>query len=142
MSAKHLQSCTSGTREMETVIANINAAGKTLPPRVIAKGKTIKSLDSFQQELANIGATWSVFDNRQTKQEIAAQWFRENFLRNIGDERPQMLIFYNHDSHNFVEIIKLAIANQISLVKLPVHTSHWLQPCDRTIFGLLKVYYY
>ena len=52
-----------------------------------------------------------------------------------------MLILDGHDSHNFVEIIELAIENQISLVELPAHMSHWLQPCDRTIFGPLKAHY-
>ena len=139
--AKHLQSCTSGNREMLTVIATINAAGRALPPHIIAKGKTLKALDSFQQELAPTGTTWSVSDTGWTKQGIASLWFRENFLKSIGDVRPQMLILDGHDSHNFVEIIELAIANQISLVELPAHTSHWLQPCDRTVFGPLKTYY-
>ena len=32
-------------------------------------------------------------------------------------------------------------SNQIKLIELPVHTSHWLQPCDRTVYGPLKNYY-
>lgn len=33
-----------------------------------------------------------------------------------------------------MELIELAIANQIEIVELPAHTSNWLQPCDRTVF--------
>jgi hypothetical protein len=82
-----------------------------------------------------------VSDTGWTKQGIVLLWFKENFLKNKGKERPQILILDGHNSHNFVEIIELAIENQISLVELPAHTSHWLQPCDRSVFGPLKSYY-
>jgi len=52
--------------------------------------------------------------------------------------RPQVLILDGHDSHNFVELIQLALDNNIEIVELPAHTSHWLQPCDRTVFKPLK----
>ena len=42
---------------------------------------------------------------------------------------------------SFVELIELAIEIQICLIELPAHTSHWLQPCDRTVYGPLKAYY-
>ncbi len=112
-----------------------------LPPHVIAKGKTTKALFSFQPDAAPDGTTWSVSDSGWTKQGIASLWFTGNFLKYIGDERPQILILDGHDSHNFIELIELAIANQITLIKLPANTSHWLQPCDRTVYGPLKSYY-
>ena len=39
-----------------------------------------------------------------------------------------------HDSYNFVELIDMAIKNQIEIVKLPAHTSNWLQPCNQVEF--------
>ena len=47
--------------------------------------------------------------------------------------------FYGHDSHSFVGLIESALQNDIILVELPAHTSHWLQPCDPTVFGPLKI---
>ena len=49
--------------------------------------------------------------------------------------RPQVLIL---DGHDFVELIQLALDNNIEIVELPAHTSNWLQPCDRTVFKPLK----
>ena len=49
-----------------------------------------------------------------------------------------MLIYDDHDSHNFVQLIEMAIANRIERVELPAHTSNWLRPCDRTVFKPLK----
>ena len=135
---KYLHSTTSGNRETITVIAAVNAAGICIPPHCIVKGKTHRSLQSFQTEDAPHDSTWSVSDSGWTKQGIALLWFRKSFLPGIGPHRPQVLILDGHDSHNFVELIEDAIANEIHLVELPAHTLHWLQPCDRTLFGPLK----
>ena len=46
---------------------------------------------------------------------LASLWFTDNFLKCVGDERPQVFILDGHDSHNFIELIELAIANQVTL---------------------------
>ena len=73
---KYLHSSTSGNREMVTVIAAVNAAGQSLPPHFIVKGKTRQSLQSFQSEHAPQNSTWSVSDSGWTKQGIALLWFQ------------------------------------------------------------------
>jgi len=135
---KYLHARTSGNREMLTVIACVNAAGDRIPPHVIAKGKTNRALHGFDVQSAPQGTTWSVSSSGWTKQGIARLWFEKSFLVNIGDERPQVLILDGHDSHNFVELLEVAMANQIEIVELPAHTSNWLQPCDRTVFKPFK----
>jgi len=61
-------------------------------------------------------------------------------MAHISNERSQVLIVDGHesDSHNFVELLKVAMANQIEIVELPAHTSNWLQPCDCTVFKQFK----
>jgi len=66
---------------------------------------------------------------------IALLWFTKSFLPSIGTERPQVLIVDCHDSHNFLELLDAAAANQIHIAELPAHTSNWLQPCDCSVFG-------
>lgn len=136
--AKYVQSRTSGNKETITIIACINAAGGYIPPHIIAKGKTQRALHGFDLESSPPGATWSVSSKGWTRQGIAKLWFEQTFLPNIGTARPQVLILDGHDSHNFVELIEMAIANNIEIVELPAHTSNWLQPCDRTVFKPLK----
>lgn len=135
---RYLQSRTSGNKETITVIACVSASGDKIPPHIIAKGKTERALHGFDLKSAPYGAKWSVSSKGWTKQGIARLWFESTFLPNIGPARPQVLILDGHDSHNFVELIELAIVNQIEIVELPAHTSNWLQPCDRTIFKPLK----
>jgi len=135
---KYLHSRTSGNRETITIICAINAAGKSLPPHLIVKGQTRRSLNSLQTENAPEGTTWSWSDSGWTKQGIALLWFKNSFLPYIGEERPQILIVDGHDSHNFIELIDVAVENNVHIIELPAHTSHWLQPCDRTVFGPFK----
>ncbi|CAG2219549.1 unnamed protein product [Mytilus edulis] len=69
---------------------------------------------------------------------LAGLWFTSLFLPSIGPARPQVLIFDGHNSHNHVELLGIARQNNVEFVELPAHTSHWLQPLDRTYFGPLK----
>jgi len=63
---------------------------------------------------------------RIDKNGTARLWFEQSFLANIGCERPQILILDGHDSHNFVELISTSIENQVEIIEVPAHTSHWL----------------
>ncbi|XP_074643966.1 uncharacterized protein LOC141900814 [Tubulanus polymorphus] len=115
-----------------------NAAGQMLAPNVIFKGKTAASLQCVDSNRAPPGTTVSVSESGWTKQGIATLWFKKSFLPAIGRVRPQVLISDGHNSHNFLELVELARENNIKLVELPEHTSHWLQPLDRMCFKMLK----
>ena len=115
---------------MITIIACVKAAGRASPPHVIPKGKTVNLLQSFQVLDAPEGTNWTPSESGWAKQGIAKLWFEHTFLSNIGPQHPQLFILDGHDSHNFVELIDMAIQNQIEIGKLPAHTSNWLQPCD------------
>ncbi|KAF2887384.1 hypothetical protein ILUMI_18789, partial [Ignelater luminosus] len=65
-------------------------------------------------------------------------WFRDVFLKNISPHRPVLLIYDGHVTHISVELIKLAQENQVTIIKLPPHTTHVLQPLDVTVFKELK----
>lgn len=47
----------------------------------------------------------------------------------------------NHESHVSLEVISFAKENGIILLTIPPHTSHKLQPLDRTVFGPLKSFF-
>ena len=54
-----------------------------------------------------------------------------------------MLILDGHGSHcNSVETLEYAEANDVILLCLPPHTTHYLQPLDRSVFKALKAAYY
>ena len=76
---KHLQFHTSGKRETITIIAAVNAAGGLVPPHLIAKGKTVRSLQSFNTTDAPSGSNWSFSETGWAKQGIAYLWFTNTF---------------------------------------------------------------
>lgn len=129
---------TSTSRELITVIACANASGQTTPPHFIVPGKTTRCLQSFDTESLNKtdikNANISVSDSGWTKDGIGKLWFKSTFLPSIGLDRPQLLICDGHGSHNNVEFVELARDENIILVELPSHTSHWTQPLDRSVF--------
>jgi len=77
--------------------------------------------------------------------EIFAQFgllFLDFFLHKkgyLGHDRAHVVILDNHHSHLFnFEFLKLMKNNNIHVIGLPPHTSHWLQPLDKVHFGVLK----
>jgi hypothetical protein len=110
--------------------------GEFLPPHIIINGKTAKSLNSLQTYDAPEG-NLSVSGSGRTKQCLAFIWFKEHFIPNTGMKRPQILTMDGHNSHNFVEVIQTADDSNVIME----HTSHWLQPWDRVVFGPFKKAY-
>jgi hypothetical protein len=53
-------------------------------------------------------------------------------------ERPVLLILDNHCSHVSLKAVTLCKDSGIIMLTLPPHTSHKLQPLDRSVFGPLK----
>jgi hypothetical protein len=56
-------------------------------------------------------------------------------------EEPVLLFLDNHESHVNVPVIKKARDTGIIMVTFPPHTSHKLQPLDRTVSGSFKLHY-
>lgn len=73
---------------------------------------------------------------------IFKKWLEEHFLprKTAG---TALIILDGHTSHtNSVEVLEFCEANEIILLCLPSHTTHFLQPLDRSFFKSLKSHYY
>lgn len=57
-------------------------------------------------------------------------------------EEPHVLIYDNHESHISLKVINRAKEAGLYLLTIPPHTSHKLQPLDRSVFGPFKGYYH
>ena len=55
-----------------------------------------------------------------------------------ANREQRLLVCDGHDSHISGNFIAYCIQNKITLLILPPHTSHILQPLDISIFGPLK----
>ena len=122
-------------------MACCNAAGQTMPPLLIVQGKTSRSLYGFKTEDAPQGAMWDMQASGWIDDDIGERWFKELFLKHCGPERPQLLVLDGHSSHESLGLLMAARENNIKILALPPHSTHYLQPLDRSVFGPFNDYY-
>jgi hypothetical protein len=119
-------------RDGVTVLACVNAAGNDIPPLVIVKGQTEKSLRAYNVAQGPHGAKYTYQKKAWMEDILGVTWFKDHFLRYCGSERPQMIILDSHSSHETIGLISLARENDIHLFALPPHTTQYLNPLDKT----------
>jgi len=100
---------------------------------VIFKGKRLKSEWCVGP---SAGTLVRVSDNGWITSELFLQW-GQMFVENLpkDDTRPHLLLLDGHGSHVFnLSFLQLMKENNIHPVCFPPHTTHWLQPADKTFF--------
>ena len=123
--------------ETSTVLATFNAVGQYSPPMVIFKGKRLKAEWCVG---ASTGTLVRVSDNGWITTELFLEWGKM-FVNNLpkDDTRPHLLLLDGHGSHVFnLSFLQLMKENNIHPLCFPPHTTHWLQPADKTFFKSLK----
>jgi hypothetical protein len=139
--AKAVPGRVASNRDNITVLACGSAGGQVMPPMIIVKGKTHKSLYAYGTDQGPEGAVWTFQEKAWTEDVLGLQWFRKVFLPNCGPARPQLLILDGHRSHEVTELLQMARAEGITIMTMPPHTSHWLQPLDKGVFSSLTASY-
>ncbi|KAL5015325.1 hypothetical protein ScPMuIL_009595 [Solemya velum] len=86
--AKNVVGRTGNDRSNITIMACVNAAGIKMPPMLIVKGKTSKSLFGYNTADAPENTVWTYQAKAWMDETISEQWFREVFLKNCGAKRP------------------------------------------------------
>ena len=60
--------------------------------------------------------------------EVMQSWF-EQFIK-LEKKRPLLIIFDGHLTHFYIDVMAMAIENNIILMKLPPHVTDIMQPLD------------
>ena len=60
---------------------------------------------------------------------------------NISQQNPELLIYDNHFTHITIASIIVAKESGLTLLTLPPHCSHRMQPLDVCVFTLFKRFY-
>jgi len=120
-----------------TVMACCNAVGNFIPPMVIFKG--VRCKPEFADG-APPGSLIEMSESGYISADLFLSWLKHfNRYRLAGN---CILIVDGHASHvKSLEVLDYANENNITLICLPPHTTHYLQPLDRSFFKPLKVYY-
>ena len=121
-------------RENTTVLAACNAAGRALPPLVIFAGQNLQS--SWRGDKALEGTTYGISPSGWMTSEVFSSWF-DHFV-SIVKERPLLLVLDGHITHTSLSVIEKAINEDVTILKLPPHSTDLLQPLDVACFAPLK----
>lgn len=137
---KQLGQITSAERgELVTACCAINACGNSVPPLMIFPRVNFKTHMIHGAPAGTIGCAspsgWITND-------LFLQWLK-HFIRHSSpsNEKPVLLIMDNLEAHITYASVSLAKESGVILLTLPPHTSHRLQPLDKTVYGPLKKYY-
>ncbi|XP_039287325.1 uncharacterized protein LOC120351997 [Nilaparvata lugens] len=128
-------------RENVSVLVGCSAGGDKLPPLIIYKGKNI-----WDEWTAPIGegyprTVYAATANGWMESEVFENYFTNTFLKSIGTERPVLLLYDGHATHISLNLVLKAKSEGVTILKLPPHSSHLLQPLDLTVFKSVKTRY-
>lgn len=138
--AKQVGRVVSGERGCTTtVVGAMSADGIYVPPMFLFKRKNINDRLLKNSPPGSIGfpsATGWIDCNLFVR-------YPQHFIACVqpSESRPILLVLDGHCSHKSIEAIELARQNYITMLTIPPHTSHRLQPLDLTFFGPLKTMY-
>ena len=125
------------SREWVSIIETISALGRVLTPVAVFKGKNILSRWFTTSNIP----PWRyiVSPNGWTSDDIAMGWLHHIFLPETArEDAPRLLLVDGHGSHATVEFMSECYIHNVSVVYLPAHSSHVLQPLDLAVFSSLK----
>ncbi|XP_063221784.1 uncharacterized protein LOC134530668 [Bacillus rossius redtenbacheri] len=139
--SKVVHTITSGEKgETITVIACCNAEGVFLPPVSVMKGKNKKP--EWEDNMPPGSIVMMSEKSAYVNTVIFFNWLKNHFFPRKPAGKV-LLIMDGHSSHcNSVEVLEFADENDIILLCLPSHTTHYLQPLDRAVFKSLKHHFY
>lgn len=86
------------------------------------------------------GTTFAATNNGWMEKEVFINYFEKSFIKttNPSEINPVLLIYDGHSSHIDIKLVEIAKQNNITILLLPPHSSHLLQPMDLTVFKSIK----
>jgi uncharacterized protein YraI len=123
-----------------TIVVCMNATGHFVPPFIIFPRKNMSAQLMRGCPPGSVGVA---HPSGWIQMNIFTDWFK-HFIQhtNPTPESRVLLILDGHYSHTHnIDIIDIARENNVDIVSLPPHTTHKLQPLDKTFMGPLKTYY-
>lgn len=132
------------SREGTTFVTHACANGTYFPPLIIVRGKTPQSLIGFNTQDGPKGSLWTYQQKAWTEDILGVEWFNfyyKHLEPKPTKDAPHLLIVDSHGTHETSGLIAKARSVNVEIFSLPGHTTHYLQPLDRTIFKPFKTAY-
>lgn len=120
-----------------TLLLSINASGDLFIPPLFVFPRV--RLDEELKKDAPLGSIFDAQPSGWITVEGFLKWLKVFTERvNPTETSPALLIIDGHASHKDLNVITFAKENHIHMLSLPPHTSHRLQPLDRTVMKPFK----
>lgn len=138
--ARQLNKVTSAERgTLVTTCCAVAATGSALPPAMVFPRKQYKSFMINGAPVGTLGlAQPTGWMNSELFPEVLQHFVK---VTASTKDNPSLLIVDNHDSHLVPAVLNIAKDNGVTLLTIPPHSSHRLQPLDVAVFGPLQTYY-
>lgn len=123
-----------------TIITCMNAAGLFVPPAIIFPRK---NMNVQLMKGAPPGSISFCHPSGWIQTNLFTEWF-QHFLVKVKPTAydPVLLVLDGHTTHTRnIDVIDLARQNHVEIISLPPHSTHKMQPLDKTFIGPLKSYY-
>lgn len=123
--------------ENVTAVVCCSASGVYIPPFIIFKGKRMR--EEYRLGMPP-GTQVTMSDSGYINDDLFLVWLK-HFEKHRSPGRC-LLLLDGHISHHSLQCLEYCAQHEIELLCLPPHTTHVLQPLDRTVFKPLKTYYH
>lgn len=123
-----------------TVITCMSAGGQFVPPLVIFPRK---NMNEQLMRGAPPGSIATCHPSGWVQTNIFTKWF-DHFLKfaKPTKECPILLVLDGHSTHKRnIDVINMARENHVTIICIPPHTTHKLQPLDKSFMGPLKTHF-
>ncbi|XP_067931074.1 uncharacterized protein [Watersipora subatra] len=138
---KQVGSLTSAERgTLSTAVMCMNAAGMFVPPMIIFPRVRMKPHFKLGAPPDSLCVT---HPSGWMQSHLFEMWF-DHFLKHTGStlSNPALLILDGHKTHTQnIPVIQKAKDNGVTILCLPPHCSHRMQPLDVSVMGPLSSYY-
>ena len=133
-------------RENTTVMAAVSTAGQKLPPMIVFEEMHVQTTwrPNVPRDSSNYPWLYANKSGRMDS-ETFYKWFEEWEVktRSYKDDQleARLLLYDGHLSHIWYGTIELARTQNVTIIKLPPHTTDLLQPLDVSVLKALKGYW-
>ncbi|CAD6207860.1 GSCOCG00010248001-RA-CDS, partial [Cotesia congregata] len=114
----------------------VNAIGNSIPPYFVFPRKNFKDHFLNGDPIGSVGSV----NQSGWMQEEDFLLYLQHFINHAkpSEKNRVLLVLDNHSSHISISAINYCRENFITMLSFPPHTSHKLQPLDRSVFGPFK----
>ena len=123
--------------EHMSVVESISGDGRAIAPLLVAKGVLIQERWFKGIECGDIAI--AVSDTAYVNDILSFLWLQHwERLTRPNSRQYRLLVLDGYDSHLTYEFVKFCIDSKVEVLKLPPHSTHFLQPLDVVVFQQWK----